>query len=113
MSTKKTIYDTLRKELPHIPLAYRYSNLNELPRMSFAAISNVTLKLSNKRHMQRVWYQIDYFSRVPLDIETDTNLNRIIEVLENENLTLTNWQEEEDINVETDSALFTYWIEVR
>lgn len=111
MSKKDIIYDTLSRELD-VPVAYLFTDTTEIPRVSFALVSNNSERLSNKRHEQRLIYQIDYMSDRPLDVETDITLNKIIEVLENENLILTDWMEEKVTDAESNRNLYFYWIEV-
>ena len=112
-NVKKTILDILKKSVDNkIAVSYADSNNTNFPRISYYLVYDGKLALSNKKHKDTFLYQVDYFSLVPLNIETDKNLNTIYSGLENE-FCISEWNENVEVDVEEDSSIYHYYLEVR
>lgn len=96
----------------NIPLSYRDSYEDEFPRLSYSLIGNYAIKASNRRHTQVPIYQIDYFCEAAIDIESEI-LQSITVALEAQQLVVSSWREVVTIDIEVDSGLYHYYIEVR
>lgn len=109
-SLKELIFDAL---IPlGIPVAYNDSDISQLPRINYNLISNLSIRLSNKKHRNKVRYQIDYFSKIPLDIEADDVLIQIEVYLNDKGIKTSNWIEIPTIDLEADIGLYRYYMEV-
>lgn len=95
-----------------LPVAYRDSDVTQLPRLNYSLISNYSIRKSNTRHTQVPIYQVDYFSKYPVDVESD-DLKVIADVLEKGGLITSDWQEVAMIDEELDTGVYHYYIEVR
>lgn len=112
-NVKKTILDILKKSVNEdITVSYADSNNTNFPRISYYLVYHGKLALSNKKHKDTFLYQIDYFSLVPLDIETDKNLNTIYSCID-KLFCVSEWNENVEVDVEEDSSIYHYYLEVR
>ncbi len=112
-NVKKTILDILKKSVDEdITVSYADTNNTNFPRISYYLVYHGKLALSNKKHKDTFLYQIDYFSLVPLDIETDKNLNTIYSGLEDK-FCISEWNENVEVDVDEDSSIYHYYLEVR
>lgn len=109
MSLKKVIYDTLKAT--GLPVAYRHTDINTLPRFSYSLVYSGELNLSSKIHSKKLVYQIDYFSRTPVDIETFELFDELRETLSAKNIASKPWQEVESYDEQTELALYHYYTE--
>ena len=109
---KKRIYDALVNN-SDVHVSYSDTLETSLPRINFSLISHSSTRLSNKRYKQHLVYQVDYFSDRPLEVENNTELWAITEALESEGFLTTDWNEITEIDVDTQSGIYHYWIEVR
>ncbi|MCW6661883.1 hypothetical protein NHG28_06535 [Aerococcaceae bacterium NML201209] len=110
MSKKALIYNTLKSL--ELPLAYRDSNLSQLPRLNYSLVGNYSIRASGKRHTQVSVYQVDYFSDIPIDVESDT-LMAVTLALENVGLHTSDWREVHTIDEAADTSVYHYYIEVK
>lgn len=108
-SLKQIIYEVLKAT--NLPVAYRHTDVNVLPRFSYSLIYNGELKLSNKIHSKKLTYQIDYFSRTPVDIETFEVFDEVRDELRAANVATKPWQEVENYDEQTGLALYHYYTE--
>lgn len=93
---------------------YGQSTNSKFPYIRFTLGDNNTTRLSNKKSTRNIWYQIDVFSMVPLDVQDeDTILYQIESKLESEKLITTDWIETEDTDNNTRYTVYHYFIEVR
>lgn len=112
-NVKKTILDILKKSVDEkITVSYADSNNADFPRISYYLIYHGKLALSNRKHKDTFLYQIDYFSLVPLDIETDKTLNTIYSELD-KLFCVSEWNENVEVDVEKDFGIYHYFMEVR
>lgn len=110
---KKTIFNSLKNALGDgFSISYADSKTTSFPRVSFALIYHGKVKLSNKKHIDRYLYQIDYFSDKPLSIEDDGDLISIYQSLEDK-FYISEWNEEIDIDVDEDFSIYHYFLELR
>ena len=108
---KKLIFDALKSVVPNTHYA---DSLNtQLPRARFSLIHHDSVRYSNKRHGQRLIYQVDYFSNRALEVESDTTLWGIINALEDSNLLTSDWREAPDVDEKANRTVWHYWLEVR
>ena len=112
MTVKKRIYKALTKLTPKVLVAYAYTDKDVYPRIIFTNIVNPSRRYSSQRHSQKFIYQIDYFSRRPLDIETNEHLAKLIRYLEEEGLTVGDWRERYEFDKDNNRSIFHYWLEV-
>ena len=75
-------------------------------------MKNVKKTILDKKHKDTFLYQIDYFSLVPLDIETDKNLNAIYSGLD-KIFCISEWNENVEVDVDEDSSIYHYYMEAR
>lgn len=94
-----------------VPAAYRFTDVTVLPRFSYSLIYNGELRLSGKTHTKKPAYQIDYFTKIPADVESFGLFYDVRDALLARNIACRNWQEVEDFNEETGIALFHYYLE--
>ncbi|MDU5527310.1 MAG: hypothetical protein E6053_07570 [Finegoldia magna] len=112
-NVKKTILDILKKSVDEdITVSYADTNNTNFPRISYYLVYHGKLALSNKKHKDTFLYQIDYFSLVPLDIETDKNLNAIYSGLD-KIFCISEWNENVEVDVDEDSSIYHYYMEAR
>lgn len=109
MTLKKQIHQVL--SATGLPTAYRYSDINQLPRFSYSLIYNGELRLSGKTHNKKPSYQIDYFTKVPVDVESFALFDDVRDALRERNIAVGNWQELEDYNESSEFMLFHYYLE--
>lgn len=110
-SKKQIIFEALK--VANCPVAYSDTVHETFPRINFSLIDNQSLRLSDKRHNQRVVYQVDYFSQRALDVETNEVLLSIIESLEANKLLTSDWREVVNIDVQRHLGIYHYFIEVQ
>lgn len=110
-TTKDVIYDALLKV--GLPVSYIDTDKDTLPRINFFLVSNWHTRRSNKRHTQRLVYQVDVYSNRPLDVEFDPVLWQIITELEDENLLTSDWREVLNVNEKENRSVYHYWLEVK
>lgn len=110
MSTKKMIAETLNKTA--VPWSYNVSTSTALPKIVFSLVSNVSTRLSNRRHSRHPRYQIMFFSDRALDVESDPKLSEVESLLEGAGLHTTDWMEVTDADDETEMVSFSYLLEV-
>lgn len=111
-SMKKRLFDVLNSN-SDVHVAYSDALETSLPRINFTLVSNRSLRLSNKRHQQLLVYQVDFFSDVPKDVEVDTELWLLTDALEQAGFLTTDWVEVTEVDVDVQSSIYHYWIEVR
>lgn len=111
MSVKNRIFDALRPL--NINMAHGYSDEMTFPKIITNVISHRAIRLSDRKHMRHIRYQISYFDTIPRDVEEDEVLNAISNALEDANLNTTEWIEivEPDEEFE-DETIFHYIVEV-
>ncbi|MGX7099594.1 hypothetical protein ACWOBH_06230 [Globicatella sanguinis] len=112
VSMKKRLFDILNNN-SDVHVAYSDALETALPRINFSLVSHRSLRLSNKRHKQKLVYQVDFFSEVPKDVEVDAELWLLTDALEREGFLTTDWFEVTEVDVEAQSGIYHYWIEVR
>lgn len=110
MSMKKDIFTIL--EAMRIPVGYDQSTTTALPKMVMSFVSNVSTRLSNKKHSRRLRYQVVYYSDRALDVETDATLLRIENDLEDAGFITTDWMELSDIDLDSERGSYDYLLEV-
>lgn len=106
---KQEIYEVL--SATKLPTAYRFSDIAELPRFSYSLIYNDELRLSGETHSKKPSYQIDYFSDVPVDIESFDLFATVRDDLRAKNIAVKNWQEAATYDEDSDISLFHYYLE--
>jgi len=93
---------------------YGTSTRNTFPFIRYFLGSNFTNRLSNKKAVRNIWYQVDVFSDVPIDVEdTGTILSDVESALELEGLYVTDWMEVSDTSNSTQYTIYHYFLEVR
>lgn len=95
------------------PYFYGRGTSDTFPYIRYTLGSNSTVRLSNKKSVRNIWYQIDVFSMLPLDVESDTLLLEIERKLESTNLYTTDWIEVINDDNNTRYNVYHYFIEVR
>ena len=110
MATLKQVIFNVLKETG-LPAAYRFSDISQMPRFSYSLVYNGELRLSGKTHERKPTYQIDYFSRVPVDIEAFPLFDNVRDQLRSQNIAVGNWQEAEDYDDSTDRMVYHYYME--
>lgn len=110
MSSKHKVLNALKKGAGNVPVAYGFTT-NAFPYIIFNLVSNVGHRLSNKRHSQRLTWQVDYYSKVPLDIQNSI-LNDLQEALESSGGVTTEWLEVADTNEKNLVTAWHYFLEV-
>lgn len=111
MSKKDLIYQALKSVEDNS--FYGWTDYAKFPRCVFYLVSHSSKKLSNKRHLQRLSYQVSYYSDYPLNVETDVKLWQIIDTLEDSNLITNDWREVIDRDTDKNRTIYHYWLEVR
>lgn len=106
---KEIIHEVL--ESTGLPVAYRHSDVAEMPRFSYSLIYNGELVLSGETHTKKPIYQIDYFSRTPVDVENFTLFYDTRHILKSRNVRVGSWQEVQSYNEDTDLAIYHYYME--
>ena len=106
---KQEIYTVLKAT--GLPVAYRHSDISQLPRFSYSLIYNGELRLSGQTHSKKPSYQIDYFSHVPVDVESFELFDTVREALRAERIAVKNWQEVGSYDEDSDLALYHYYLE--
>lgn len=109
MSLKQLIHKVLKTT--ELPVAYRHTDINVLPRFSYSLIYNGELTLSGKVHSKKPVYQIDYFSRTPEDVESFAMFDEVRNKLHKENVATKAWQEVESYDEQSGLALYHYYTE--
>lgn len=109
MTLKAVIYDVLNET--GLPVAYRHTNVSEMPRFNYSLIYNGELRLSGRTHTKKPSYQIDYFSNVPVDVESFDLFDTIRNQLREQQLAVGNWQETDSYDKETDTSIYHYYLE--
>lgn len=110
MSLKERIFHVL--EQVNMPVAYGRAS-DEMPYIRYTLVSNRSERLSNKKSIKHIYYQVDLFTQIPKDVETDETLLFIEEELEKEGLITTDWTETIDDFNDTGYLVFHYLMEVR
>lgn len=111
MSKKDLIYEGLKSVEENS--FYGWTDVVEFPRCIFYLVSNFSKKLSNKRHVQHVSYQVSYYSDIPLNIENDAKLWGIIDALEERGIITNDWREIIDRETDKNRTIYHYWLEAR
>ena len=106
---KDEIYEVLIAT--ELPVAYAHSDISQLPRFSYSLIYNGELRLSGQTHSKKPSYQIDYFSRTPVDVENSETLDTVREGLRAKRIAVKNWQEGVTYDEDSDDLLFHYYLE--
>lgn len=107
---KRAINDALKSTGK--PVAYLLSSTKTPPYIVFFMVSNVPIKLSNKRHAKKQRYQINLVSERPLDVNQNNDLMKIQSELEKRSLSVTEWQESMAVDEDERTASYLYWCEV-
>lgn len=90
------------------------STKNSFPYIRYFLGSNFTTRLSNKKAVRNIWYQVDVFSNVPIDVEdTNSMLAEVELALDTEGLYVTDWIEVVDDSNSTQFPVYHYFLEVR
>ena len=110
MSVKSKIFEALQPL--NIDMAHGFSYQMELPKIITNVVSHRAIRLSDRKHLKHVRYQISYFDKTPRDVEDDLILNSISDALEKANLNTTEWIEIIETDDEVDDTIFHYIIEV-
>jgi len=93
---------------------YGLSKSQSIPYIRYFLGNNHTDRLSNKKSIRNIWYQIDVFTYIPIDVEDkESILYQIESGLEKKNLTTTDWMENFSENNNTRYTIYHYFIEVR
>ena len=108
-SLKERLFDALEKV--GIPVAYNDSNINQLPRINYSLIVHYSVRLSNMKHKRITRYQVDLFSDVARDVESDDLLLDIERRLVEVNIKTSDWREVSSIDVESDLGIYHYYLE--
>lgn len=106
---KDEIYEVLIAT--ELPVAYAHSDISQLPRFSYSLIYNGELRLSGQTHSKKPSYQIDYFSHVPVDVESFELFDTVREALRAKRIAVKNWQEGVTYDEDSDVSLFHYYLE--
>lgn len=106
---KDEIYEVLIAT--ELPVAYAHSDISQLPRFSYSLIYNGELRLSGQTHSKKPSYQIDYFSHVPVDVESFELFDTVREALRAKRIAVKNWQEGVTYDEDSDDLLFHYYLE--
>ena len=108
---------TLKQEIKEVlqatelPFAYAHSDMSQLARFSYSLIYNGELRLSGQTHSKKPSYQIDYFSHVPVDVESFELFDTVREALRTERIAVKNWQEVGSYDEDSDLGLYHYYLE--
>lgn len=112
MSLKQKIFDVL--ETIDVPSFYGMSTQNTFPFVRYTLGNHYSKRLSDEKAIKNIWYQIDVYSTVPIDVEdTDGLLKEIETKLEAERLFTDDWKETIDIDNQSTYPIYHYFIEVR
>ena len=106
--------DLIKTALDRVNVYWSYadSDITTMPRLIVNFVSNRSVKLSNLKHTRITRYQIDLYSRIPLDVESDDTLLGVEEKLLECGLKCTDWQEVSDVDIEKELSMYRYYIEV-
>lgn len=115
MSLKSDIFATVKPIANDLGIAFDYGTgvKAKYPYARYTLGSNDSDRLSNKKAIKNIWYQIDVFDLVPHDVEDDNILLAIELVLETNNLYTTDWIEDIDNENNTEFDIYHYFMEVR
>lgn len=86
---------------------------NAFPYIRYTLGDNSSRRLSNKKSIKNIWYQLDVFSNYPFDVQSNEMLETIESGLENLGLFTTDWIETIDDSNSTGFPVYRYFIEVR
>lgn len=93
---------------------YGTSTKNSFPYIRYFLGNNFTGRLSNKKAIRNIWYQVDVFSEIPIDVEDLSSILSEVElVLDAEGLFVTDWLEDADTSNSTQYPIYHYFVEVR
>lgn len=110
MSSKVKVLNALKEKAGSVPVSYGFTT-KPFPYIIFNLVSHVGHRLSNKRHSQRLTWQIDYYSKTPLDTQNSI-LNDLQEALESAGGITTEWLEVADTNEQNSVTAWHYFLEV-
>ena len=116
ITLKNNIHTVLENAVVDTAFVWFYgaSKGKQVPYIRFFLGNNHTSRLSNKKSIRNIWYQIDVFSYEPIDVQDETSiLFQIESQLENKNLITTDWMENFSEDNNTRYTIFHYFIEVR
>lgn len=86
---------------------------NTFPYVRYTLGDNFSQRLSNKKGVKHIWYQLDVFTNYPFDVENNEMLETIETGLESIGLFTTDWIETIDNDNTTGFPVYRYFIEVR
>lgn len=93
---------------------YGFAKGKQIPYVRFFLGNNHTGRLSNKKAVRNIWYQVDVFSYLPIDVQNkDSVLFKIEDELEKKGLITTDWMENFSEDNNTRYTIYHYFIEVR
>lgn len=93
---------------------YGSSSVDTFPYIRYTLGDHFSRRLSNKKELKNIWYQIDVFSQVPFDVEDDSTVLALVErELEAKGLITTDWIEVISENNTTRHPNYHYILEVR
>lgn len=111
---------TLKQEINIVLKASGYTyfygsgSVETFPYIRYTLGDNFSTRLSNKKGLKNIWYQIDVFSQTPIDVEADeTMLSKVESALEAKYLITTDWLEVITENSTTRYTNYHYFLEVR
>lgn len=117
MTLKSDIHSTLGSivsEHSEYDWFYGFSKGKQVPYIRYFLGNNHTDRLSNKKAVRNIWYQIDVFTYVPIDVQNkESVLVKIESALEDKNLITTDWMENFSEDNNTQYTIYHYFIEVR
>lgn len=100
----KTLYDNF----------YGTSTKNVFPYIRYTLGSNFSNRLSNQKALRNIWYQVDVFHNVPIDVENISSILSEVElILDSEGMYVTDWIEDIDDTNSTQYPVYHYFLEVR
>lgn len=111
-----TLKGTINTFLQETGYRYFYATTIEeavFPYIRYTLGDNYSARLSNKKAIKNIWYQLDVFSDRPLDVEESEMLTVIENGLEERGLYTTNWIEVIDDDSSIGYPIYRYFIEVR
>lgn len=113
MTLKADIFSVLQEQTDYDSF-YGSSTNKEIPYIRFVLGSHHSDRLSNKKALKNIWYQVDVFTYTPIDVESDTSvLHQIESALESRNLITTDWIEVISEGSSTQYTVYHYFIEAR
>lgn len=116
ITLKQKINEILNELFKETGYKYFYgsSSVDTFPYIRYTLGDNFSNRLSNKKKVKNIWYQIDVFSQVPIDVENKNTILFKIELnLENRRLITTDWLETIDEDNNTRYPVYHYFLEVR